>query len=173
FDLTVLTRDQFGRRATPHRPETSLLLLKATAAVPHEGGKRFDRSTLEYEILRRWISDGLRPDPPETPTLQRLEVTPPTSVLTEPADHLRLSVRAAFSDGRVRDVSRLAVYDSSNSEVRVDRDGEVRRAADHGPGVCEAVIQVRYLDHQAAVPLAFVPARPGFSWPAVPEVNYI
>jgi hypothetical protein len=173
YDLAALTRDMLGRRTTPHRPEASLLLLKATAAVPHEGGKRFDRSALEYDILRRWIAAGLPTDQPGTPTLERLEVTPPSQVLTEPADRLRLSVRAAFSDGRIRDVSRLAVYESSNPAVRVDRDGEVCRTADHGPGVCEAVIQVRYLDRQAAVSLAFVPARPDFSWPAVPEVNYI
>src|SRR2546427_12778782 len=52
FDFTALTRDMLARRATPHRPEASLLLLKATAAVPHEGGKRFDRAAPEYAILR-------------------------------------------------------------------------------------------------------------------------
>src|SRR5262249_35822337 len=54
-----------------------------------------------------------------------------------------------------------------------NREGEVRQAPDHGPGVCEAVLQVRYLDHHAAVQLAFVPAQPDFAWPAVPEANAI
>src|SRR5436309_6740226 len=39
FDLVALTRDTLGRRTDRLRPEQSLVLLKAVAAVPHEGGK--------------------------------------------------------------------------------------------------------------------------------------
>src|SRR5947199_7796688 len=41
FDFAVLTRGMLGRRTNPQRPEESLLLLKASATVPHEGGRRF------------------------------------------------------------------------------------------------------------------------------------
>src|SRR5262249_31989873 len=37
----------------------------------------------------------------------------------------------------------------------------------------ETAILVRYLDHRATAQLAFVPARPGFTWRAVPENNVI
>src|SRR5713101_950847 len=37
FDFASLTRDTLGRRSNPYRPASSLLLLKATAAEPHEG----------------------------------------------------------------------------------------------------------------------------------------
>src|SRR5713226_9554702 len=42
FDLAALTRDTFGRRTDALQPAESLLLLKPTGAIPHEGGKRFD-----------------------------------------------------------------------------------------------------------------------------------
>src|ERR1700724_450344 len=53
FDLAVLTRDLFGRRTDRQPPDDSLILLKATAAVPHEGAKRFASGSREYDILRR------------------------------------------------------------------------------------------------------------------------
>src|SRR5436309_15056161 len=34
YDLTALTRDMLGRRGNPYRPDDSLILLKAIAAVP-------------------------------------------------------------------------------------------------------------------------------------------
>src|SRR5262249_34923323 len=99
---------------------------------------------------------------------RRLEVTPRQRVLIEPADQVPLRVRAVFSDGEVRDVTRLAVFETSNLVVRIDGDGVAHRQ-DMG----ETTILVRYLDRQAAVQLAFVPARPSFVWPNPPEVNYI
>src|SRR5687768_9793041 len=44
-DFLTLTRDQFGRRVNTVDPAGSLLLRKATAVVPHEGGRRFSRES--------------------------------------------------------------------------------------------------------------------------------
>ena len=52
FDFDALTRDTLGRRTDRLHPEDSLILAKATSSVPHEGGKRFDRDSLEYRLLR-------------------------------------------------------------------------------------------------------------------------
>ncbi|MGH7226629.1 MAG: hypothetical protein ACRELF_25720, partial [Gemmataceae bacterium] len=60
FDFAALTRDTLGRRTDRLHPEGSLILAKATSTVPHEGGKRFDRDSLEYRLLVRWIAKGLR-----------------------------------------------------------------------------------------------------------------
>src|SRR5437588_5026012 len=40
-DWAVLTHDQMGRRINRLQPDASLVLQKATARVPHEGGQRF------------------------------------------------------------------------------------------------------------------------------------
>lgn len=168
FDLDALTRDTLGRRTDRLHPEDSLILAKATSRVPHEGGKRFGRDSLEYQLLYRWIAEGMRADAPTAPVLRRLEVSPNQHVLIEPADRVSLRVRAVFSDGEIRDVTRLAVFETSNLVVRVTADGVAR-----GQDLGETTILVRYLDRQAAVQLAFVPARPGFVWPNPPEANFI
>src|SRR5947209_14926952 len=57
-DHATLTRDLFARRTNPLDPDRSLLLLKATAQLPHEGGQRFKADSLEYRLLRQWIDAG-------------------------------------------------------------------------------------------------------------------
>jgi hypothetical protein len=168
FDLESLTRDTFGRRTNMLEPQESLLLLKPTGVIPHEGGKRFGADSPEYAILSRWIREGSRPDRPNTPVLKEIEVTPSSQVVLEPLNRVQLRVRAKFSDGKVRDVSRLAVFETSNQVATVTPDGEVERQE-----MGETTILVRYLNQRVPVQLAFVPARPGFVWHDFPESNYI
>src|SRR5438132_7325534 len=53
FDFNVLTRDMLARRVNPQAPESSLVLAKASATVPHEGGLRFPVNSSEYRILKQ------------------------------------------------------------------------------------------------------------------------
>src|SRR5438309_10868809 len=50
LDLAALTRDMEGRRVNVLEPDRSLILLKATAQIPHEGGVRFKVGSMEYGI---------------------------------------------------------------------------------------------------------------------------
>jgi hypothetical protein len=168
FDFTALTRDTFGRRVDRQRPEDSLILQKAIAGVPHEGGKRFAVDTPEYQLLRQWIAGGAAFDGEQAAKLKRIEVTPATQVLVDPADRVQLQVRATFSDGTTRDVTRLATYEPSNLNVNITAEGVAQRER-----LGETAILVRYLDQRVAVQLAFVPARPDFVWRDVPESNFI
>src|SRR3954470_10243610 len=45
LDYLSLTRDLASRRVNPIAPEESLILLKPTAEVPHEGGLRFGKGS--------------------------------------------------------------------------------------------------------------------------------
>jgi hypothetical protein len=168
WDYNALTRDGLGRRTDRLHPAESLILRKPTATIPHEGGRRFGTDSPEYAVLLRWVRAGTPDDLPGTPALVGLDVTPAEQVLLEPADGVRVRVRATFSDGSRRDVSRLAVYETSNQVATVTPAGEVRRQQ-----TGETAILVRYLDRQAVVRLAFVPARPGYAWHDVPEANFI
>ncbi len=168
LDYDTLTRDTLARRTDRFRPKESLLLAKATGMVAHEGGVRFDRHSLEYRILRDWMTEGMGFDSSNAPVLRKLEVTPRQSVLIEPAQSVALRVRAIFSDGASRDVTRLTVFEPSNLGARVDAEGIARRLS-----MGETTILARYLDRQAVVQLAFVPARPDFAWLNPPEANYI
>jgi hypothetical protein len=52
----------YARRIDPLSPDQSLTLLKATAAIAHEGGQRFATDSPEYKVLRRWIDQGAERD---------------------------------------------------------------------------------------------------------------
>src|SRR5829696_2822481 len=92
-DYMSLTRDLMARRANPLQPDESLMLLKATARVAHEGGLRFNRESLEYGILRAWIMQELPNDFGTAPQLRAIEVSPAAKVLIEPEDRVQLEVR--------------------------------------------------------------------------------
>jgi len=171
LDHLSLTRDLFSRRASPLDPEQSLVLLKPTTQIAHEGGLRFKKSSEEYEILRRWITDGMPNDAGTAPKLQQIEVTPSEQVLVEPADRVQLQVRAKFSDGTARDITSLAVYDSVNGLAQVSHDGLVQRQG--RAGLAETTVLVRYLQCQEPVRLAFVPKRSGFTWKKTSGHSYI
>ncbi len=168
FDRAALTRDALGRRANGHDPASSLFLLKATGQIAHEGGPRFAVSSDEHRILRDWIAQGMELDPPGAPVLTSLTVTPIEEYILQPRNEITVKVRATFSDGKTKDVSALAVFESTNAKIEVSRDGQVKSTE---PG--ETTIVVRYLDRQATALLAFVPAHKDFVWRKPPVHNYI
>jgi hypothetical protein len=168
LDFAALTRDEHGRRINLLQPERSLLLEKPMVALAHEGGRRFRASSELYATLRHWIAAGATNDLGTAPRLTKLEVSPTDVVLVEPSSTVGVRAVATFSDGSRRDVTRLAVYETSNPGAQVSAAGEAKRAT-----FGETTIVVRYLDHQAPVRVAFVPARPEFRWRPAQARNYI
>ena len=158
LDWLALTRDQGGRRINLQEPERSLLVLKATAQIAHEGGTRFAPDSPEGAALLAWLRAGAA-DTGVEKKLARLEVPFSERVLIEPETTVQLGATAVFADGERRDVTRLAVYEPSNQLVRVAHDGLATREQNG-----ESTVLVRYLDQQVPVRLAFVPARPDFVW---------
>jgi hypothetical protein len=183
WDHRAMTRDMLARRVDPLSPDESLLLLKATTALAHEGGRRFPRDSDEYRVLRDWIAAGAQDDAATAPAVTRLHVSlgepgarkgsKPSSarlerVLVEPANAVQLAVRAEFADGMVRDVTRLAVYEASTTQVRISDDGLITLEQ---PG--ETTVIARYLEQQVPVRVALAAARPGFKWKKPPVHNFI
>ena len=167
-DYAVLTKDQLGRRVNLLEPEKSLLLRKATQELAHKGGKRFSKESGEYRILRDWIAAGMPEDIQSAPKVVRLDVRPGQQIIRAPASEVQIQVKAVFSDGTVRDVTKQAVYFPSNENARVHSDGLVERA-EFG----EVTVLVRFLEAQRPVTLAFIPERNQFKWSNPKEVNYI
>jgi hypothetical protein len=160
-DFAALTRDMLARRADPIRPDESLILKKATAQVPHEGGSRFAKTGGEYAILRDWISRGCKPDAPGAPTLAKLVVSPASKILVDPADRFPVKAVAHFSDGTTRDVTALAAFEFTAVGVaKITPDGSVIREQ-----TGEVVLLVRYLSQVEPVRIVFLPNRP------VPEMG--
>jgi hypothetical protein len=130
-DYDTLTRQAVGRRVSLAEPSASLMLLKPTFAIPHGGGKRFSKESLEYRILSEWIAAGAPAPSAKDPEVTGLEVFPSAATLATGADQ-QLVVRAKYSDGRAEDVSHWVKYSSNNEGVAtVDDNGRVKM---NGPG---------------------------------------
>jgi hypothetical protein len=167
-DYQSLLRGADQRRVNLLDPAASLILQKPSGQVVHQGGLRFKRDSLEYEILTNWIASGASGPDPQSPSLKRLEVAPAEAILVEPAESAQLVVTAHFADGSRRDVSQLACYELTNRHASVNHDGLVNRES-----LGETTVLVRYLNQQAAVRLAFLPSRPGFAFTAPEPANTI
>ncbi|RYD67863.1 MAG: DUF1549 domain-containing protein, partial [Verrucomicrobiaceae bacterium] len=168
IDWAALVRDQGGRRVNLLDPERSLLLLKATAQMGHEGGQRFKKDSPEYAILLRWLQDGARESGHDRPKLVGLEISGTRDVLVEPERELKLQTTAVFEDGSRRDVTRLAVYEPNTALSKATEDGRITRER-----AGETTVLVRYLNQQVPVTTNWVPSRPGWAWREVPPNNFI
>ena len=139
FDHAVLTREAGGRRVARWDPSKSLLLLKPTLTIPHNGGKRFAVDSPDFRILADWIANGAPPPATGDVKIEDLRVFPEQAWLENNAEQ-QVIVQAEYSDGSQRDVTRWAKFSSTNSGVAtVDDLGRVKM---QGPG--EAAITVWY-----------------------------
>jgi hypothetical protein len=124
-DFLTMTRGAFGRRVSLVDPARSLILIKATAAVPHKGGERFKVHSPEWNTLVEWIANGAPGPGQKDIRIERIEVQPQTSRL-KVGDARQFAVQAHFSDGHVEDVTRYAKYTATNQAVaNVDNVGKV------------------------------------------------
>ncbi|GIW79730.1 MAG: surface protein [Gemmatales bacterium] len=168
-DYIQLSRDVQGRRTDRLDPDSSLILLKAWGAVPHEGGVRFKPDSIPSRFIRRWLAEGLQDDPPDHARLTELTVVPGARVLRYPASYQQLAVIARYSDGSTRDVTRLTVFSSSDSSVaEVSEHGlvEFQQAG-------EVAILVRYLEEMKTVRLTYLEPKDGFVWKDPPANNFV
>ena len=151
-DHREITQEARGRRVFPASPDESLLLLKPTLAVPHEGGERIEKNSDAYRKLVQWIRGGMVYRADNEPSLDRLVVTPPERSYRK-TETQQLTVKAHYSDGSVRDVTALASFDSNDKEVaRVTEDGLVRIGSVSGQGVIIARYMGLVSDSRISVP---------------------
>ena len=170
LDKQTLIREDFGRRTNPFQPEQSLLLTKPMMKVSHGGGLKLRKSDPAFRVLRDWIAEGCKLDPDNSARCVKIEVYPPTGRLYKrPAHTQQLVVTAHFSDGSMRDVTPLAVYTSSDTEVASVSESGLVVGRDRG----EAAIIVRYMEFIESNFMTFVKDIPGFAWTSPPVQNYI
>jgi hypothetical protein len=153
FDFSAIVEEGHGRRVFPAAPENSLLLRKASLRIPHGGGERLKPGSLEYETVRRWIASGMPRAGANAPTLDRVMVEPDEHVMPAGSSE-QLKVLAHYSDGSVRDVTRLTDFTSNEPGVVAVADGLVK--AGSLPG--EATLTIRYMNNivpwNTAIPIA-------------------
>lgn len=138
-DYDTLTRQSIGRRVSLAEPANSLILQKATFAIPHGGGKRFAKDSLEYRVISEWIAAGAPPPSSNDAEVVSLEAYP-KAVTLKPGQEQQILVRAKYNDGRVEDVTRWVKFSSTNEGVAgVDDFGKTKMNG-HG----EAAIILTY-----------------------------
>jgi len=161
LDHEILALSSRGRRMSPAAPEASLLLLKASGEIPHQGGARLEKHSPDYNRLKRWIGSGMPYAPENDPTVERIEIFPKEAVAT-PGGSQQLIVTAFFSDGTTRDITRAVQYEGNQPEMaEADETGLVHFEEKVG----SASVMVRFQEHvdvfQATLPLgAEVPELP-------------
>ena len=168
-DYYRLTRQLVGRRIDLAVPDQSLLLEKALGAVNHTGGRRFTQDSEDYRTLLRWLQAGAPDDNDETPEPLGIELLPPKMVFTGKDQTQATVVLAKYSDGTVRDVSRLAQFLSNNDAVGgINQNGVVS-----GTGRGGAFVFARFNKFTVGSEVLVLPAADGFRWPDLPEANYV
>ena len=159
FDLRALSDDHGSRRVNLASPDDSLMLLKASAAVPHTGGLLARPEDPSYQVVRRWIEEGSSLDL-STPRVVSIAVTPAGAVVDMPGRRQQFRVVATYADGSSRDVTRQSFLESGNGEVATADPTGLVTAVRRG----EAPILVRYEGSYAAVTLTVMGDRKGFQW---------
>lgn len=167
-DYRRITREIGFRRINLAVPEQSLLLLKATGAVQHSGGKKIEPNSKHYETLLTWLKRGAAPDAARAPVVTSVEVYPKQAVLEGSDKNQRLVTVAKYADGTERDVWDLATFTTNNELTgAVSEEGKVTSGV-RG----EAYVFARFDTHTVGSQILVLPE--GMSYSAPEKVgNYI
>jgi hypothetical protein len=168
FDHRALTDDVAGRRFNRAAPDRSLMLLKPSGGVAHVGGVLTQPGEPYYEMIRTWIAQGVKLDL-NSKRASRIEVYPPSAVLSLEGSSQQMTVMAFYPDGGQRDVTAEAYLESSSTETAtVDKQGLVT-AVRRG----ETAVLARYEGNYAASSVIVMGDRTGFAWKETPEFNWV
>jgi hypothetical protein len=170
-DFDAIVRDGRGRRVFHAAPDRSLLLTKATAAVAHGGGRRFNADSAEARLIARWIRHGTLPGSADDPAVTKIEVQPKEAI-ADPSAQQQILVTATYSDGRCRDVTAEAQFKSSMPDVAgVDNGGLVRTTSHAG----KTAIMARYMGKVAVcgISIPLPPVAESAAHPTVARRNFI
>lgn len=167
FDYRALVDDVSGRRFNRSKPDQSLILLKPTQGVPHEGGFLFDEDSRPYKLIEQWIAEGCKYD--DVQRAERLEVFPKKPLLQRDGDCQQLAVTVFFADGSSRDVTREAIFETSDFDVATVAKSGLVQAVRRG----EAAALIRYEGVYGTAPITVVGNREGYRWNESPEFNFV
>ena len=152
-----LTREFVNRRINVADPEESLLLKKALATVPHGGGRKLDAADPNFALLRQWIAEGAEREPEAAPKMTGVDVFPDELTLDAAGQEHAIVVIGSYSDGSRRDVTQLAILETSDpAVVTIDTSGVVKSRS-RG----EAFLSVRLPAFITGVRVDVVPAPAG------------
>ena len=115
-DYAALTKFNEGRRVNKAEPLQSLFLLKATASIPHKGGKKVEPGSADYNLLASWVAQGAQWRDENAPELVSIMVAPAEKILAK-GENQPLRVAAVYSDGTEKDMTGFATYSVQDEGV--------------------------------------------------------
>jgi hypothetical protein len=168
-DFRRTVEDIPGRRVNTAVPAESLLLLKATGAVTHTGGKLFEKESDYYKTLHAWIAAGAADDTGTVPEVMGIEFSTESLTFDKAGAAEALRLTASYADGTTRDVTALGKFFSNDPSVAdIDKDGRVTAK---GPG--DTNVFGRFSRFTIGAEVIVLPAAEGFAWPNPPANNFI
>ncbi len=159
YDIRSLTDDHASRRVNVASPDDSLMLLKATGAVPHVGGQIFKPGDEYYRIVRTWIAEGAKLNLSDAKP-SRIDLYPINPVVQMIGSRQQMRVVATYPDGHQRDVSRESFIESGNGDVAATTSAGLITVLRRG----EAPILARFEGAYAATTVTAMGERGGFAW---------
>ena len=168
LDLKWITEEFFERRINRHNPSASLIVTKPLGDVPHKGGVRFERGSLLHENLLGWIQDGAKADGEDPVELISTSIYPEKIVLG-PQMQQQLQLLGHYSDGTVRDVTRLGIFTVNTQRVAAVTDEGLVTATELG----ETAVVARFERIFATANFIVLDANPDFEPTPVPTDNVI
>ncbi|MEI6712148.1 MAG: DUF1549 domain-containing protein [Verrucomicrobiota bacterium] len=159
YDIRSLTDDMASRRVAIASPDDSLMLLKAVAEVPHEGGRRTNTDEKSYQILRQWVAEGAQFNAGSSKAT-KIEILPENPVVQQIGGLQQFRVLAHYADGTVRDVSQEAFVESGNTDVASVSGAGLVTTLRRG----EAPMLARYEGNYVATTVTVMGDRSGFRW---------
>ena len=166
-DFDALVKETRGRRISFANPESSLLLLKSTARMPHGGGSKIERDGPRYELVRRWIREGAPFNSLADHPVVKIEIEP-SALTMQHGSTQQLRVTAVDATGRRQCVTAVAEYISNATQIVTTTPYGLMQATEI-PG--EATILVRYLDQVATCRVTLPRPNPSSLRPT--EKNFI
>jgi len=148
-DFASIVHELEGRRVNLAQADESLILLKPTEAINHEGGYRLEYDGAGAERLLQWIEQGTLRN--ESRRLEQFHVSPSSHVVDRVGTSLQLKATARFSDGTTVDVTQWTVFAPEDAAaVEIDAETAVAKLLRKG----RHIIVARYLDQ--VVPLEII-----------------
>lgn len=137
-DFRWITREFAGRRIDRVEPENGLMLRKATATAPHEGGRLIALGSPEYRLLLDWLSTGAPGPNSNDPKITKLELISSSKVLA-PGEQATLQAIATFADGNTKDVTWLTKFESNDAAHATVSPAGLVKALRHGATAVRAM----------------------------------
>jgi hypothetical protein len=157
-----------ARRLNLAKPGESLVFLKPTGIVDHDGRTRFDEDSESAKLLLDWITQGASSE--SSRRLTAVEVTPKKLVVETLGEPISLRAVAHYSDGSERDVTKWTIFtpeDADSVEINTkSAESKVLRRGRH-------IVVARYLSEVVPIELVVPLSEDDIDLAAEPRRSFI